>query len=70
MTETGPCLVEVNLRCHGAGGVWMPVARAFAGYTQAGSTGQGQGPWWGWVKIIGFLGISKTGLGQAALKPW
>lgn len=34
MTETGPCLVEVNLRCHGAGGVWMPVARAFAGYTQ------------------------------------
>ena len=52
MTETGPCLVEVNLRCHGAGGVWMPVARAFAGYTQAGSTGQGQGPWWGWVKII------------------
>lgn len=34
MTETGPCLVEINLRCHGAGGVWMPLARAFAGYTQ------------------------------------
>ena len=34
MTETGPCLVEVNSRCHGAAGSWMPLARAMAGYTQ------------------------------------
>lgn len=34
MTETGPCLVEVNSRCHGAAGVWMPLARALTGYTQ------------------------------------
>ena len=34
MTETGPCLVEVNSRCHGAGGSWMPLARALTGYTQ------------------------------------
>ena len=39
MTETGPCLVEVNVRCHGARGVWMPVARAFAGYTPGGVDG-------------------------------
>lgn len=35
MTETGPCLVEVNSRCHGAAGSWMPLARAMTGYTQA-----------------------------------
>jgi drug/metabolite transporter superfamily protein YnfA len=35
MTETGPCLVEVNSRCHGAAGSWMPLARALTGYTQA-----------------------------------
>jgi len=34
MTETGPCLVEVNSRCHGCGGAWMPLARALTGYTQ------------------------------------
>jgi len=34
MTETGPCLVEVNSRCHGAAGAWMPLARALTGYTQ------------------------------------
>ncbi|CAE7241682.1 ddaF [Symbiodinium natans] len=34
MTETGPCLVEVNSRCHGAAGSWMPLARAMTGYTQ------------------------------------
>ena len=34
MTETGPCLVEVNSRCHGAAGSWMPLAKAMTGYTQ------------------------------------
>eukprot|EP00434_Breviolum_minutum_P034909 symbB.v1.2.030903.t1/scaffold3529.1/size56507/3 len=34
MTETGPCLVEVNSRCHGVAGSWMPLARALTGYTQ------------------------------------
>eukprot|EP00490_Sorites_sp_Unknown_P029638 CAMPEP_0114664610 /NCGR_PEP_ID=MMETSP0191-20121206/29109_1 /TAXON_ID=126664 /ORGANISM="Sorites sp." /LENGTH=146 /DNA_ID=CAMNT_0001907183 /DNA_START=1 /DNA_END=441 /DNA_ORIENTATION=+ len=34
MTETGPCLVEVNSRCHGAAGSWMPLAKALTGYTQ------------------------------------
>merc|ERR1740138_1746708 len=34
MTADGPCLVEVNSRCHGAAGAWMPLARAMTGYTQ------------------------------------
>merc|ERR1711879_111308 len=34
MTNTGPCLVEVNCRCHGAAGSWMPLAQAMTGYTQ------------------------------------
>merc|ERR1712039_148083 len=34
MTTDGPCLVEVNSRCHGAAGAWMPLARALTGYTQ------------------------------------
>merc|ERR1712061_249956 len=34
MTADGPCLVEVNSRCHGAAGAWMPLARALTGYTQ------------------------------------
>jgi hypothetical protein len=34
MTSTGPCLVEVNSRCHGAAGSWMPLAKALTGYTQ------------------------------------
>ena len=28
MTEDGPCLVEVNSRCHGANGAWMPLVQA------------------------------------------
>merc|ERR1712232_1100827 len=34
MTASGPCLVEVNSRCHGAAGAWMPLAQAMTGYTQ------------------------------------
>eukprot|EP00425_Heterocapsa_triquetra_P039836 CAMPEP_0195080020 /NCGR_PEP_ID=MMETSP0448-20130528/21828_1 /TAXON_ID=66468 /ORGANISM="Heterocapsa triquestra, Strain CCMP 448" /LENGTH=447 /DNA_ID=CAMNT_0040112929 /DNA_START=117 /DNA_END=1460 /DNA_ORIENTATION=- len=34
MTSTGPCLVEVNSRCHGAAGAWIPLARATTGYSQ------------------------------------
>jgi hypothetical protein len=34
MTPTGPCLVEVNSRCHGCAGSWMPLAQAMTGYTQ------------------------------------
>merc|ERR1712232_1522047 len=34
MTASGPCLVEVNSRCHGAAGSWMPLAQAMTGYTQ------------------------------------
>jgi hypothetical protein len=34
MTVDGPCLVEVNSRCHGANGAWMPLAKALTGYTQ------------------------------------
>jgi glutathione synthase/RimK-type ligase-like ATP-grasp enzyme len=34
MTNDGPCLVEVNSRCHGAAGAWMPLAHALTGYTQ------------------------------------
>lgn len=47
MTETGPCLVEVNSRCHGVAGSWMPLAHAMTGYTQEG---------WGGV-LGGVLGI-------------
>lgn len=36
MTADGPCLVEVNSRCHGAAGAWMPLAEALTGYTQVG----------------------------------
>ena len=36
MTADGPCLVEVNSRCHGASGAWMPLAEALTGYTQVG----------------------------------
>lgn len=36
MTEDGPCLVEVNSRCHGANGAWMPLVQALTGYTQVG----------------------------------
>ncbi|CAE7433994.1 ddaF [Symbiodinium natans] len=36
MTAEGPCLVEVNSRCHGAAGAWMPLAEALTGYTQVG----------------------------------
>jgi len=34
MTPSGPCLVEVNSRCHGDAGSWMPLAQAMTGYTQ------------------------------------
>ena len=44
MTETGPCLVEVNSRCHGAAGSWMPLARALTGYTQATGFGRENHP--------------------------
>ncbi len=42
MTETGPCLVEVNSRCHGAAGAWMSLARSLTGYTQVCCRGEGQ----------------------------
>ena len=28
MTDDGPCLVEVNSRCHGLSGAWMPLVQA------------------------------------------
>jgi len=31
MTETGPCLVEMNCRAHGGDGTWAPLARALTG---------------------------------------
>jgi len=31
MTESGPCLVEMNCRAHGGDGTWMPLARALTG---------------------------------------
>jgi len=31
MTETGPCLVEMNCRAHGWDGSWVPLARALTG---------------------------------------
>merc|ERR1711894_830576 len=35
MTSTGPCLVEMNCRAHGANGSFLPLARALTGgYTQ------------------------------------
>jgi biotin carboxylase len=35
MTETGPCLVEMNCRAHGGDGSWVPLAKALTGgYSQ------------------------------------
>lgn len=35
MTETGPCLVEMNCRTHGGDGAWVPLARGLTGgYSQ------------------------------------
>ncbi|EOD23907.1 hypothetical protein EMIHUDRAFT_223094 [Emiliania huxleyi CCMP1516] len=31
MTAQGPCLVEINCRCHGGNGAWMPLASALTG---------------------------------------
>merc|ERR1712048_258918 len=31
MTESGPCLVEMNCRAHGGDGTWTPLARALTG---------------------------------------
>jgi len=37
MTETGPCLVEMNCRAHGGDAAWTPLARALTGgYCQVG----------------------------------
>lgn len=36
LTEDGPCLVEVNSRCHGLSGAWMPLVQALTGYNQVG----------------------------------
>ncbi|GMH98712.1 hypothetical protein TrST_g13618 [Triparma strigata] len=33
-----PCLVEVGSRCHGAEGMWIPVAEEVYGYDQVGAT--------------------------------
>ena len=38
MTPTGPCLVEVGARCHGAEGYWLGVAEECVGYTQVSVT--------------------------------
>ena len=32
--DDAPCLVEVNLRCHGGSGVWVPLAERLVGYSQ------------------------------------
>lgn len=38
MTADGPCLVEVNCRCHGGNGAWLPLAsRLTGGVTQVGA---------------------------------
>jgi len=34
MTKDGPCLVEVNCRCGGFNGSWVPLAEALTGYSQ------------------------------------
>jgi biotin carboxylase len=34
MTRDGPCLVEMNCRCHGGDGSFLPLAQALTGYTQ------------------------------------
>jgi biotin carboxylase len=33
-TSTGPCLVEVNCRCQGGSGFWVPLCRKMTGYSQ------------------------------------
>jgi biotin carboxylase len=39
MTETGPCLVEMNCRTHGGDGSWVPLAKALTGgYSQVDAT--------------------------------
>mmetsp|Transcript_42413 Transcript_42413/g.101419 ORF Transcript_42413/g.101419 Transcript_42413/m.101419 type:complete len:476 (-) Transcript_42413:273-1700(-) len=39
MTADGPCLVEMNCRCHGGDGTFMPLARALTGgYSQVDAT--------------------------------
>lgn len=38
LTADGPCLVEVNCRCHGGNGAWLPLAsRLTGGVTQVGA---------------------------------
>lgn len=34
LTADGPCLVEVNCRCQGGDGFWMPLTQRMAGYSQ------------------------------------
>lgn len=34
ITEDGPCLVEMNCRANGGDGIWVPLCRAIAGYSQ------------------------------------
>ena len=38
ITETGPCLVEMNCRANGGDGAWQPLARGLTpgGYSQVG----------------------------------
>jgi biotin carboxylase len=39
MTESGPCLVEMNCRAHGGDGAWVPLAKALnGGYSQVDAT--------------------------------
>ena len=37
-TDSGPCLVEVGSRCHGAEGMWMGIADEVFGYNQVEAT--------------------------------
>ena len=39
MTPDGPCLVEMNCRCHGGDGIWQPLCRGLTGgYNQIDAT--------------------------------
>ena len=36
--DCSPCLVEVNLRCHGGTGLWRPLTERLVGYSQVSAT--------------------------------
>ena len=55
MTAQGPCLVEINCRCHGGNGAWMPLASALTG---------------GYNQVVNAVGALLLASGSERPRPW